>query len=445
MSLNPTDDFLTGVKDRVKQVYKDAISNSELFYKIVHEKVDKKVDYLLSIMLVEQALFKAFNKVFGLKKNSILIQWLPPDYCLLKTLQWLSKEELTQKLLIFIRDTYTELIFYLDKQIFYVKRINFSKDLIRQVLKENHYSDNQVKNVLELELDFNRREELDIVLSLKIIVDHFLTDIKNGMQLFNNMAGKTITEIVIVSTELKKNHIDELIAGDLQLPVQFYDYNIIRDLFSDNLKWPEHISAEELFVCLSVVEISQSMDLFHLFPNKKISLLSTATSDKSRQARKQISSLKNFLPALAGVLVLSFIAWNLLHFEYNKSTRDLYAVKNKLTTLKQQYIVYEDEAREAEDNEILLNIRETEKKVQEELDQFLQLLIGYKPEALTLEHFSFDRSLLAINISGRSSRIAIINQYLDYLSRKAKMKEMTLDKIDKISENDYAFSLRIKM
>lgn len=162
---DPQDDFLANLQIRLPKS-----SDTNCYYKLIVERPDKKVEYIVSAFHVATELERIVEDVLPASSR---VHWVPLGY-----LATTAPDLEADPIVILITATQTVALCYDRGQIRDLRTFQFSIGRCLEQLRRDHFSDNQARQFLDMEFSFLSYQDRDRILSLKIEVDQFLDDIK---------------------------------------------------------------------------------------------------------------------------------------------------------------------------------------------------------------------------------------------------------------------------
>ena len=214
MAVDPTDDFMQMVRQKVSQLK----GSGTPFYKMIYEKAQNRVDYLLSIVLLDPLFFKGIQRSW-IKKGDFRWLMIPPDYAQLSEL---LKHQLPQKsntLWILFSHDHTLLINMDEKEVKTIKTLSFGRDPLAAALRDAFYSENQIKQLLTLELNFLTYHEIDRAVAFKMKIDHFLEDIRHQIHILRDNMNVAVSQVGLLSGEFRVHQIEPWLEKMLEVPI----------------------------------------------------------------------------------------------------------------------------------------------------------------------------------------------------------------------------------
>lgn len=441
LSINPTDDFILSVKNKIKQSLPKTYNKKSIYYKIETERAEENIEYILSIITVDPVFQKIVEKNLSIAKH-IRVQWMPYYYTLNKgnmSETMPGKDLLT----IQIAKKYTDLIISSPMHIQFVKRLTFSVPLIEEELSKDHFSQNQVRAVLDIDLDFNNYNNLPRGISFKILVDNFLKDIKRTIQTYQTTFNRSISQLIINADVFRRNNLAELIEREIQIPTQYLDKTVVKDNLNIPQEQASDLSSEDMEMVQGIIKAHTRGDLF---------LPIRAKTPGIRHMMKRKLSLKflidnpwkKLLVGLVLVIIIFVAASTYCSKLYERSSKNLYSVKNKLARVKQKYLESIDTSREINEyKRLIANVDETQEALKKS-SRILKLIYKKRRRGIHIKHIVYDNSQTSFEVNGESGSIEEVNTYLESIGRESAGLELNVNRIEKISTENYMFFIEIK-
>lgn len=213
MSVEPTDDFMQMMGQKVSQLDGSGVA----FYKMIYEKPQNRVDYLLSVVLLDPMFYKGIQR-FWIKKVDFRWLMIPRDYACLYELISLQYSMKAKTLwMLFDRD-HTLLIHMDEKEVKMIKKLSFGKELLAKTLQDAHFSENQIKQILTFELNFLTYHEMDRAIAFRMMIDHFLEDVRHQIHVLRDNMNVSISQIGLLSDVFSAHKIEAWLENMLKIP-----------------------------------------------------------------------------------------------------------------------------------------------------------------------------------------------------------------------------------
>ncbi len=164
-SQDPTDDFLANLNLRI-----DNDHGFTHYYKLITERPQKKVDYVVGAFRVANNIERMIE--LSLPRSS-RIRWVPLGYLATK-----AKGIEQNPLIILISSNQTVALCMEGGEVRDIRVFQFCVDRCLDQLRLDHFSDNQARQLLEIDFSFMTYSQQERLLSLKIEVDQFIEDLK---------------------------------------------------------------------------------------------------------------------------------------------------------------------------------------------------------------------------------------------------------------------------
>jgi len=440
LSINPTDDFLLSVKKKIQQVFADTYNKKSIYYKIEREKADKNVEYLLSVITIDPLFQKSVEKSLSLSRQ-IRVQWMPYYYSLNKV-NYPHPDPEMDSLIIHVAKNYTDLIIVADSQIQFVKRVTFSLPMIEAVLTKDHFSQNQVRNAIDIDLDFNSYDSFQRGISFKMLVDNFLKDINRVIQVYQSTFSRNIDEIVIKTDNFQKNNLAELLAKQTGIQSRYHKNNTEINPVSENQI--AQLAPSDIELLIGVIHADKRGDLF---------LPIRAKNPGFRHALKQKLSLtflidnpwKKLIVGLLCVLVIFASANAYCSKLYERSTKNLYSIKNKLGRVRNKFSDSIDSSKEIAEYKDLIADVNVSNKIIKQSAKVLRLIYRKRGESINVVNVIFDSRQSKFEIFGETTSIEDVNRYLELIGQELIGVELNVNRIEKISARRYSFHIDINL
>ena len=442
LALTPPDEFIASVKNKIKLSLSDSYSKKSIYYKIEAERAENTIEYLLAIVTLDPIFQKTIEKKLSLSKH-LRINWMPYYYCLNKCNLSSSIDD-NDVLTINIADKYTDLIVSRVNQIQFVKRLNFSLSQVEDALSKDHFSQNQLRTAIDIDLDFTRYNDLNRGISFKILVDNFLKDISRTMQVYQTTFSRTISRGLIVSDVFLKNKLAEFLEKELKITCRYHDKTSAKARLVEIDDQISSLSDEEVEVVLAIVSAHKRGDLFMPIRTMRPGFRHTMKQKLSLNVLID-NSWKKLLLGLILVLIVFFLANTYCSKAYDRSSKNLYSVKNKLAKVKQKYLDSMDTSQEIEQYQELIKKLDYSQKTVEKSAKLLKLIYKKRLKGISINHVSYNNRQNSFEIYGETAQMETVNNYLENIGKDLPGTEVNVNKIEKVAESNYQFFIEMKL
>lgn len=164
-SQDPSDDFLANLTLRIK----DEQSSTD-YYKLIAERPQKKVEYIVGA-------FRVANNIERMVELSLprasRIRWVPMGYLATQV-----KGVEQNPLILLFSSSQTVALCMDGGEVRDIRVFQFSVERCLEQLRHDHFSENQARQLLEMDFSFINYHQQDRLLSLKIEIDQFFEDLR---------------------------------------------------------------------------------------------------------------------------------------------------------------------------------------------------------------------------------------------------------------------------
>ncbi len=292
-SQDPSDDFLANLKLRIK----DEQGFSE-FYKLIAERPQKKVEYVVGAFRVANNIERMVE--LSLPRSS-RIRWVPLGYLATQA------KGIEQNPLILLFSSSQTVALCMDKgEVRDIRVFQFSVERCLEQLRHDHFSENQARQLLEMDFSFMNYHQQDRLLSLKIEIDQFFEDLR---RLFLTRIHSSTQPIWIAA--------DAFAHHDAMAAIQALTANPVLAL------------SEKEWVRGGVEKWSQQPERFLRIPQSKKPIIDQPTPFK-------VKPLVGLLISL--LLVLIFMGRVMLQHRLTAQINQLTQVREDLASIRMAYL-----------------------------------------------------------------------------------------------------------
>lgn len=422
-SLYPTDSFEQLLKKNIKETTGNNNDQQIIFYRIINETKNHKLNYLISFISINKKLHREYSKYIHFNRRQT-IQWIPMQYSILSAL--IHNKKMNNKLLLIIQKKHSFLYYNIEKKPVFYKKINFGKNIIKEalVLDKNTFDINKEP------LTFAK----NTIFSIRIILDDLIHDLKRNIKTAQTISGEKPTKLYLYNPVLKSADLDQYLCKHLPISTRIFSFSFLKKSLSK--------LSPNLIGMIPIISNDENFSN-SLHPKKKASI---------KESLKKFLNWRNYLNNNYKKTLLFLIITTILLFALNiyykkelkNSERTLISVENHLNQSKKR----------------LNNIVNTNKSMQNITDIYTDIVQQKNQQTLliavlknTFQNQSKSIQLKSINynnndnlfiIRGETKSITNLNKYIDTFKKNNNI-DTNLKKLLKIDNWWNSFTIEVKL
>ena len=438
LSIGPTDEFIDTLRQKLEKT--TAYQPSEVYYKILSERHEQRIDYFVLTLKISAELGHLCRS--KLRAFCSTIRWVPPTYALLQSaIEYLSRDT-HEQLIAYVHEEGTYAAFFRDKTLLWVKPLLFCKKELLNALRQDHYSSNQAKAELELGFDFSRYISLERSLSTKMLIDTFVVDIKRTCQQHFSQFEENPEFVGIITDTFQTNRLDILLLETLKIPSAYLQLEAPAGLLPEQIGIKD-IPEEAQFIGLCAPSLATRMDLFLPMTLQHLPFRFKLPSHFKRLFHIK-SELNQILASIALVAIFTLILNSWLSIQLTQSNKMLFKVKNQITRMKQQYLDTVDISDSTAELRDFYQVLTASKSLQKKASKIILTLLNVKADSIYWTLVRFDQSTNKITASGHAPELSRVNALIDSIQKSNTDISLKLTQVSE-GHDSYEFTVEAEI